>query len=954
MRANNNSKYNVIIADDDQFYIDIVKQIIDKAGFSKYFNIYECEYVKQGNGEKTLNILINKLNRVDIAFIDLYWENEFIGLKKEAGGDCAADIVRHKFPDCYIFFATRYPYYVNLHKYGKNADLFEKSDNDDSKVNGQTKLEAAIKDFIIKRLLFEITASYSSNKQFIEAIQGNVQWDASITINDENWTFENIFFVYKDNIKELKDIAISDFGLGHIPNDLRTFKSNKYFEENLIDYYKLLYFEYNKEIDSVLEEVSILLDYLKNWLNEINIKNEKAVLSALSVYNILNICPLIATNKSIAFLNFKEKLIIRLFFITAYTVFGLPARIIYYFFNKESRTVDYQTVKKVSVALCIKGLKFNEDIDTCYGINLNGYEKNAPKLSSFLSSNRNYREIIKNSCLKYENDFIIEYYKKNQSFLIENDEENAEVVGKMFNLWPPPPKYMPIESKNDGKFSWLHISDLHFQKGAQEDERWDNLCESIIKNENLRSCSYVFITGDVGYNGKFDEVVKKRLRKFQELFEPNKRPLFFWSFGTHDIDKNHIQSAARQKCIKNIIFGSVESSSSNYYENFKKAISPDEFLSQLQSGFILANNLAKEMSINSEEKVTYDTFNLNSFYLDKRINVCVLNTSIAATEKSEKGKLFVESEELYGKLSTLFKSNSTNPTFVLAHHSFEDIDATNKEVFYLALRYADIYLCGHEHKVNVQKKSFSPDNPLYEITAGSTSGLCKELVRSEPFNLIHGLYDGLGSIVINCYKYEKWGGWCIDESETAKLLSDHGKIVIKRLLKTDCDKNFLEVIPNEEKFRNFDKIFQKEVISMLKDSQRVHEKIISGQEVLISGQEVIINKFESIFEKLVNLSRTNKEEIIEATEKLNEQQTVEISNEIGVWFEAFNEKMEEEFKQIYSDLKQTDDLQMKLKLSIPFIKLLGIDFIAEFNVKNWAKKMHEKHELKIFKLMGLL
>jgi len=45
-------------------------------------------------------------------------------------------------------------------------------------------------------------------------------------------------------------------------------------------------------------------------------------------------------------------------------------------------------------------------------------------------------------------------------------------------------------------------------------------------------------------------------------------------------------------------------------------------------------------------------------------------------------------------------------------------------------------------------------------------------------------------------------------------------------------------------------------------------------------------------------------------------------------------------------------LQMKLKLSIPFIKKLGIDFETEFDVKNWVQKMYNKHELKIFKLMG--
>ena len=128
--------------------------------------------------------------------------------------------------------------------------------------------------------------------------------------------------------------------------------------------------------------------------------------------------------------------------------------------------------------------------------------------------------------------------------------------------------------------------------------------------------------------------------------------------------------------------------------------------------------------------------------------------------------------------------------------------------------------------------------------------------------------------------------------------------------------------------------------------------------VLEKGEETyrvcvdIQNKLDLYFNKLVVLSGMNKNEIIEAVETINEQQITEVNNEIGKWFEVFNEKMEDDLKQIYNDLKKTDDVQMKLKLSIPFINLLGVDFVTEFNVKNWAKKMYKKHEVKIFELMG--
>jgi len=116
----------------------------------------------------------------------------------------------------------------------------------------------------------------------------------------------------------------------------------------------------------------------------------------------------------------------------------------------------------------------------------------------------------------------------------------------------------------------------------------------------------------------------------------------------------------------------------------------------------------------------------------------------------------------------------------------------------------------------------------------------------------------------------------------------------------------------------------------------------------------------SHYEYLINLPDNHKikEGIQEAIKEMNTQQTAEITSEIMQWIaiglEQFDGDMDDKLKEIYNDLKKTDDLQAKLKLSVPFINLLGINLETEFDIKNWAKKMYEKHELKIFKLMGLL
>jgi small GTP-binding protein len=135
------------------------------------------------------------------------------------------------------------------------------------------------------------------------------------------------------------------------------------------------------------------------------------------------------------------------------------------------------------------------------------------------------------------------------------------------------------------------------------------------------------------------------------------------------------------------------------------------------------------------------------------------------------------------------------------------------------------------------------------------------------------------------------------------------------------------------------------------------EKIISKFDRQINE---IKNKLDYNFEYLIFITNNiiTKCDIQEAIKEINIQQTSEIINEIAKFFELSNEvindKLDEKLKDIYTELSQTEDIQAKLSLSIPFINMLGINFDVEFDVKNWAKKMYEKYNLMIFKLMGAL
>ncbi len=100
--------------------------------------------------------------------------------------------------------------------------------------------------------------------------------------------------------------------------------------------------------------------------------------------------------------------------------------------------------------------------------------------------------------------------------------------------------------------------------------------------------------------------------------------------------------------------------------------------------------------------------------------------------------------------------------------------------------------------------------------------------------------------------------------------------------------------------------------------------------------------------------RKNYETLEKAIVEMTKEQTSEIVNEIMTWITIVAVDLNNELTDKLEEIKKTDNMQMKLKLSIPFIKLLGIDFETEFDVKNWTKKMYDKYELEIFKLMGSL
>ncbi|MGH1384231.1 COR domain-containing protein [Kordia sp.] len=131
-----------------------------------------------------------------------------------------------------------------------------------------------------------------------------------------------------------------------------------------------------------------------------------------------------------------------------------------------------------------------------------------------------------------------------------------------------------------------------------------------------------------------------------------------------------------------------------------------------------------------------------------------------------------------------------------------------------------------------------------------------------------------------------------------------------------------------------------------KSAESKLNQIIQNQEKMM---ESLYSNTEFLYQKLdsPNLEYELQKVIFE----MNQEQQFEISTEITTKlteaFTKFDAEIDKKFKTIYNNLQKSDHADVKLKLGIPLISLLGVQLESEYNVKNWFKEMSEKYNLKV-------
>ncbi len=144
-------------------------------------------------------------------------------------------------------------------------------------------------------------------------------------------------------------------------------------------------------------------------------------------------------------------------------------------------------------------------------------------------------------------------------------------------------------------------------------------------------------------------------------------------------------------------------------------------------------------------------------------------------------------------------------------------------------------------------------------------------------------------------------------------------------------------------------IREDEIEQSLNDIKTTTKKTLKNTEKIKS---ILYDHFEYLLQLKEN-SNLNKGDIICAVQEISEKQKKDVFNDMLDALAEHHVQMNEELKKIYDSInKPGENLEMKIKASIPLLNVLGVDIGVEgrFDIKKWSKKMYERYELQIFKL----
>jgi WD40 repeat protein len=278
---------------------------------------------------------------------------------------------------------------------------------------------------------------------------------------------------------------------------------------------------------------------------------------------------------------------------------------------------------------------------------------------------------------------------------------------------------------------WIQLSDLHlFYRNFDTTLHRYALVETL-KHICSSGVDLLFITGDIGYKGKYDEDGINLLKEIISTINCPPERIFIVP-GNHDLRR----SAPRDIAIQNarIDFENVD-------------IDDWDFLSLY--GFKKFSSIYKEITGKNYGEIESDVCYVNHLD-DLSINVIHINTSATAGKDDDTGNLRVCNSRFVEKLQ---KINKEDINIAIGHHGLDFIDIHDKTKLLQCFNQYNIliYLCGHSHQLGENIYGKSSTFIFQELTCG---GLLQDDYNESSF--IYGIIDTSNrKISADMYQYDK-------------------------------------------------------------------------------------------------------------------------------------------------------------------------------------------------------
>ena len=180
------------------------------------------------------------------------------------------------------------------------------------------------------------------------------------------------------------------------------------------------------------------------------------------------------------------------------------------------------------------------------------------------------------------------------------------------------------------------------------------------------------------------------------------------------------------------------------------------------------------------------------------------------------------------------------------------------------------------------------------------------------------------------------------------------EILLRRLSKGKSIYIYHEDLDDEQEFKILELLdgigTEDEILKKLND---IDSKVTKT----LHNTEDLKNRLDDHFSILIEYAQANqqiKDLIVPAINKIEENMKEKIADLILDKIQKYRDSLDDKLNTILDDVNKTDDVNIKLKLSVPLLNLIGINVETEFDIKSWSERMYNKYKMQIFKLFGYL